>query len=172
MFEYCRRSHDHTLDGVEILRCRLTFPSFSDKCQISDFYREIFETALRFCQKDLSEYAEKQYMSCDIPQKRFRYLPILYDLNGKVTYTDTDIMFVKLSAQAKRISPSGNSICVYDAHAWSLYDQCMIPPRAAARQFITKGRLPRQLGKNGFLIENEKPYICYQDHLEEIVTKQ
>ncbi len=144
-------------EGVEILRYRIDLNIPTDKEQIQDFYRGVYENALLCCENDLSRYATEKYKISTDPRKRYAYVPIRYRLEGKATFCDGDMMFIKLTAELLR---DGATETVYDSHVWSLSEECLIPPKMAARAFLGKGRLPRELSKSGFLVENGKPFIC------------
>ena len=171
MLEYYTISNKHIFDGVEVLRYRITLPAISDAEEITVFYREIGDAAADFCATRLTVYSEKRYAECTVPKKRFVYTPLCYELEGQVTYSDGELMFVRLLASTYQRLPQDGGVSVYDAHAWSLTDRCLLPPRHAARQFLGKRRLPRDIGRNGFLVDNGTPYICYPDRMERLQLK-
>ena len=154
--------------GVEVLRYRIDLNIPTDKERIQEFYRGVYENALLCCKNDLSRYADERYDLSSDPKKRYAYTPIRYRLEGKATFCDGDMMFIKLTAELRR---DGAAETVYDAHAWSLSEQCLLPPKMAARAFLGKGRLPRGLSKAGFLVENGKPFICHAHRLIPIEPK-
>ena len=168
MLEYYTVSKKHTFEGVEVLRYRITFPVISDSEEISVFYREIGDAAADFCSTKLTVYAEERYTDCTDPKKKFLYTPLCYELEGKVTHTDGELMFIMLRARTYQRYPRDSGTSVYDAHAWSLSDKCLLPPKHAARCFLGKRKLPRDIGKNGFLVDNGTPYICYPHGTERL----
>ena len=163
MIEYYSHRAGHNFEGVEILRYKIVLPRFSDYEEISGFYRGIYDRVISYCEGELVKHAEKKYVECDIPRKKFDYPPIVYSLSGRVTYECGDLLFVKLTATATQKGMS-DAVCVYDAHAWSLSDRRLIPPKMAARAHFKCGNF-RKIGKNGFLVEDGKAFICYRDRL-------
>ena len=168
MLEYYTISNKHIFEGVEVLRYRITLPAISDAEEITVFYREIGDAAADFCSTSLTAYAEERYAECELPKKKFVYAPLCYELEGRVTYEDGELIFIMLRACTHQRLPQDSGTSVYDAHAWSLTDKCLLPPRYAARSFLGKRRLPRDIGKNGFLVDNGIPYICYPDRSERL----
>ncbi|MBQ8849213.1 MAG: hypothetical protein IJ011_02635 [Clostridia bacterium] len=168
MFEYYSSSRGHIFEGVEVLRYSITLPSFPEAERISLFYRDVFDAVLSYCNTELTAYAEKRYAECELPKKRFTYTPVCYRLDGRVTHDDGELTFVKLTATVGQREPKLESLCALDAHAWSLSEQCLLPPRQAARRIMGKGKISREIGKNGFLAENGKMYVCFPDRLAEI----
>ena len=163
MIEYYSHRAGHTFEGVEILRYRVVLPSFSDLKCISEFYHSIYDRVVSYCEVELKKYAEKKYAECTIQKKKFNYPPIVYSLSGRVTAEDRGLIFVKLTATATQRGIS-DTVCVYDAHVWSASDERLIPPQTAAKEYFGGGTF-RQIGKNGFLIENGKPFICLHNKL-------
>ncbi len=173
MVTYLNLGGKHKAEGVEVLRYRLCLPVFSQSDRISKFYGDIAELAHQYCKNELSRRAEEIFYNCDMPKKRFNYPPICYCLEGRVTYEDGDIAFVKLLAKSEHRGFPDDRRFAMDAHAWSLSDSLLIPPRQAAEGFLTRRDIPKALGKQGgFLVENGKYYICFRDRMEEIVPKQ
>lgn len=159
MIEYYSHSERHIHDGVEILRYRLVLPRITDKEKITDFYREVFDSTLLFCKGELCKYSEKKYLLCDLPKKKFNYPPVIYRLEGCVTYESDEHLFVKLTASVEQ-RESISTRRVYDAHAWSVSDERLLPPRMAAREYLHIKRLPKELRRQGFLVEDGRAYIC------------
>lgn len=159
MIEYFSSSAGHIYEGVEILRYRIVLPRITGNDNITDFYREIFDSTLLFCKGELCKYSEEKYLLCDLPKKRFNYSPIVYRLEGRVTHADSECLFVKLTASVCQRGGS-DSTRAYDAHAWSLSDGRLLPPRAAAREYLQAKRLPREIKGKEFLIDGGKAYIC------------
>ena len=171
MFSYFSQGGRHRAEGVEVLRYRISLPVFPNQDRISNFYGDILKQVCGYCESELQEYAEKRYALCDIPKKKFNYPPIFYTLDGKVTYEDSEVLFVKLTAQIKQRGFSDLWRTVYDAHAWSLPDELLLPPKQAAAVFLEKKNIPKGLGvEKGFLVENGKYYVCYKDRTEEIAV--
>lgn len=169
MIEYYTHRAGHTFEGVEILRYRIVLPRFSNLEGISEFYRGICDRVISYCDGDLKRHAEKKYMDCSMPKKKFNYPPIIYNLSGRVTAEVNGLIFVKLTATATHRGIN-DTLCVYDAHVWSTSDQRLLPPKAAAREYFGRGSF-RQIGKNGFLVENGKAFICYRDRLTSFEPK-
>ncbi len=173
MVTYFNQGGRHKAEGVEILRYRLCLPVFTDKKRISKFYEDISELTLEYCKNELTEYAKKAYTECDIPKKKFNFPPICYSLDGRVTYEDGYTAFVKLIAKTEHRGSPDEYRTAYDAHAWSLSDELLMPPRLAAEGFLGRRDIPRTLrGDTGFLVENGKYYVCFKDRTEEIVPSQ
>ena len=105
MLEYYTLSKKHTCEGVEVLRYRITFPVISDSEEISVFYREIGDAAADFCSTKLTVYAEERYTDCTDPKKKFLYTPLCYELEGKVTHFDGELMFIMLRARTYQRYP-------------------------------------------------------------------
>ena len=169
MFSYFNQGGRHRAEGVEVLRYRISLPVFPEQTVISNFYEDIFKLVLGYCENELKNYAEGRYTKCDMPKKKFNYPPVFYTLDGKVTYEDSEIIFVKLTAETKQRGFSDLWRKAYDAHAWSLPDELLLPPKQAAAVFLEKKKIPKSLGaEKGFLVENGKYYVCCKDRMEEI----
>ena len=160
MIEYYTHAAGHNFEGVEILRYRIVLPCFSDSLRISDFYREIYDKVLCYCERELTSYSEEKYLECDLPKKKFEYRPLIYRLEGRATCAEGDLLFVKLTASVMQRGLTEPHV-IYDAHAWSLSDERLIPPKMAAREYFgSRYNQYKRIGKNGFLVENGKPYVC------------
>ena len=169
MLKYIYRSGKCQTGGVETLRYRISLPEFSEYEAISEFYRNIFEAVLEYCENDLQKIAEKEYTECDIPKKKFRYVPLRYTLDGMITYEDERLIFVKLIAKLIKNGAYDSGRVAYDAHAWSKKDQSLVPPRQAAEGFIKSSDIQRVLRKkSGFLIENGKYFVYSRNGIKEI----
>lgn len=164
MVEYYSLTQGHSFEGTPILRYKIALPRFTDKARMTEFYGQIYDRVIGYCKDDLCRHSEEKYLQCDIPRKKFDYPPLIYRLEGRVTCIDGDLLFVKLTATVSQRGLS-NTVTVYDAHAWSVSDECLIPPKAAAREYLKVRKAPRQMGKNGFLVENGKAFICLKDRL-------
>ena len=60
-------------------------------------------------------------------EKRFRFVPLLYDLNVFVTYEDEDIISVLLTVRICR--GAENVKVMTDAHMWQVTDAKLLPPK-------------------------------------------
>lgn len=163
MIEYYSHRAGHNFEGVEILRVKVVLPRFSDYEGLSDFYRGIYDRVISYCDRELVDHAKKKYTECTMPKKKFDYPPIIYSLTGRVTFEKDDLLFVKLIATASQKGIS-DTVTVYDAHAWSVSEERMIPPKMAAKTYFGGGSF-RQIGKDGFLVENGKAFICSRHRL-------
>lgn len=172
MIEYYFHRAGHSFEGVETLRYKIVLPRLSDHSAITEFYKGIYDRVIAYCEGELVKYSEKKYADCQIPRKRFNYPPITYTLEGRVTWQTEELLFIKLSATASQKEMS-EKVTVYDAHVWSISEERLLPPKMAAREYFGGGSF-RQLGKNGFLVENGKAYICCKNKLLplEIVKKE
>lgn len=158
----------HIFEGVEVLRYSIDLNIPTDREKIREFYRGVYENALLCCENELCRYAADKYGESDDPKKRYDYVPIRYRLEGKTTFCNGDMMFIKLTAELRG---KGATERVYDAHVWSLTEQCLLPPKMAARSFLGKGKLPKGLSRSGFLVENGKPFICQTHRLIPLESK-
>lgn len=164
------RQGRHTLDSVEVLRYKISLPTFSQQSRISDFYSGIADSIVGYCETELKEISEKKYKESELPNKKFYYRPINYSLDGKITYSDKNVIFVLLTAAAK----IGNEYIggrVYDAHAWSPVDQLLIPPKQAARLFMPSGKLLREVkSAEGVFVSDGKLFVCNKNSITEICS--
>ena len=172
MNEYYSRRAGHSFEGVEVLRYKIVLPEISERQCISEFYKGIYDRVIAYCEGDLIKYAEQKYTDCDMPKKKFNYPPISYALVGKVTAEKDGLLFIKLVASVSQRGLS-DTITVYDAHAWDLNEERLLPPKMAARSYFGGGSF-RQLGKDGFLVENGKAFVCRKEGLSplEIAKKE
>ena len=164
MIEYYTHSAGHCFDGVQVLRYKIALPHFSGRDKISVFYREIYNRALGYCESELCSLSEKKYAECNMPRKKFDYPPLIYRLEGRVTCVEGDLVFVKLTASVSQRGLS-DTLTVYDPHVWSLSEELLLPPKMAAREYMGTGKASKKIGKNGFLVENGKPYVCLKNVL-------
>ena len=169
MLDYFCRSERYCFEGVELLRYKIVLPELRRYPKISEFYRDIFEIVVNYCESALRDKAKEEYDNCEIPRKKFNYPPICYSLDGRITYADDEVIFVRLIAETRKRGIENSVIRACDAHAWSPRDQLLMPPKQAAGLFLKKKDIPKSLKqKNGFFVENGKFYTCGGEGIEEI----
>ena len=112
-----------------------------------------------FEEGEFADRAAEEYISLRSEDPRSIFRPTVYSLVAEVTYFDGETMFVKLTATLS-LMHKGLEKRVIDAHAWSLDDQMLLPPRQAVRRLIPTGRLPLMMGDTGFIAENGKYFLC------------
>ena len=88
-------------NGVELLRYRLELPVDSDE-ELNELHRQLIQSVERFCREELCMYAHRSFEESDDPQKRFRFSPFFYFLQGKITHTKRMRADVMLEAKLCR----------------------------------------------------------------------
>ena len=169
MYRYFCLSGRHTFDGVEIMRYKISVPEFIGHDRISQFYREISERVQSFCEGDLKDHAKAEYERSEITNKKFRYPCLIYKLDGTVTYDGEEIAFVRMEATLKKLGDTSPMCRTYDAHTWSLSDECIIPPKRAASLLVPDKRLLKKIkSPRGVLYSDGKIFLCEKDSLIEL----
>lgn len=169
MYRYFSRFGKGVNNGAEVLRYKMILPEFEVMARVSEFYRTVADKVEDFCRAELCEYAAKEYSVNESSGERSRFRTLRYLLEGRVTYDDGETVFVSLCASLVK---NGAVTRSYDAHAWSYEDQRLIPPTQAARIFIPKGRLPREVRRaDGIYVSEGRMFACRGRELTEIELK-
>lgn len=172
MYKYfCRFGKCFGDDGVEVMRYSVTLPEFEDMERITGFYRSVADRVVEYCENELKSYAVGEYERSELPKKRLMYKAIRYLLEGRVTHEDGDVVFVRLCASLIKGS-EGENARSYDAHAWSVWEQKLLPPMQAARIYIPHGKLPREIRKaDGIYLSDGKLFACKGSKISELEPK-
>ena len=169
MYSYFCLSGRHVIDGVEVMRYRISLPEFTGLERISQFYREISERVVAFCEGELKAYAEGEYGKADAKTRKFRYPAIAYRLDGSVTYEGEAVIFVRIEATLKRHGDTALMRRAYDAHAWSPTDECLIPSRQAAGIVAPDKKLARRIkSSQSVLYSDGRIFVCDRDSITEL----
>ena len=171
MFDLTYKRGCRKVKGVRVFTYSIALPDLKDYPKIAGFYEDISSLVVTRCEGELSERAESEYLSLEEKDRQTVFRPTVYSLFGDVTYHDSEVMIIKLTATLKKPLEK-QSKTVFEIHAWSLYDQILLPPRYVARRFIPKGRLPLMLGDCGFLVEDGKYYLCRRGSLFELKAEK
>ena len=154
-------------DGIVMLRYRISLPSFEGYERINKFYETLTQKASDFCIGELKNYANERFKGCDRSDKRFRYEPLRYYLDGETFSDREDVIFVKLSAVLKKGSEEISRS--YDAHAWDTDDQKLLSPAAVSKLYFPRMRSPVKLRKaDGAFVKDGRLFVCRGNSIEEI----
>lgn len=167
MFDLIYKRGCRRVLGVHVFGYSLSFPDLKEYPRIAAFYRDICALAAESCDTQLGPRAEADFLSLSERDRQTVFRPYAYALTGEVSYFDSEIMIIKLTAVLKN-PRLGQIQRIFEVHAWSLDDERLIPPRQVARRFIPKGRLPSMMGDCGFLAEGENYYLCKNGSLSPI----
>ena len=159
MFDPIYKRGCRKVQGARVFVYSVSIPDFKGLPVISEFYRDVSSLVSQRCEGEFADRAAEEYISLRSEDPRSIFRPTVYSLVAEVTYFDGETMFVKLTATLS-LRHKGLEKRVIDAHAWSLDDQMLLPPRQAARRLIPTGRLPLMMGDTGFIAENGKYFLC------------
>lgn len=134
--------------GTEALHAICRCPSFSSLPQIGDFYAELTEKSLLWCQStllpSLQENAEEGRARTPIPAT--------YSLTFTQTFADASLLCIRADVMLRRYRLPTQAAT--DAHFWSVTEQQLIPPAQVMRQLFEK-----KAACEAFLLQDGKPYL-------------
>lgn len=171
MLHQVNRTERFCVSGVEVLRCRIHLPQWEEYEALSDFYRELGERALGFCEGVLRPEAEAAYECSEDSRKRFHFSPFLYDLTGQVCWQEAELLSVRLTAElSRRGSPEPRSRG-WDAHTWQVENgvPTLLPPEQVVLARTGKPLTARKRKRaKGVLIDGGRLWLCGADGWEEL----
>ncbi len=162
------------VEGTEVLRYRLSLPSWEERALPTECYERVASAAQGFCEGVLRSYAEQAYENCDAPDKRFRFAPFLYTLTGDVTYRDEALLSVRLEAVWRRRGESEPLAHAWDAHTWLVgtEESVLLPPEQAAQAFgvgtLNKRRCRHAVG----VIREGDAVVLYTSSERQVLPKK
>ena len=169
MYSYFYKNGKESADGVEILRYKICLPEFEGRERMSCFYREIARSVLSFCEGELKQFAFTQYEERRGERTKAGYPMIIYTLNGRVTYSDGEHIFVLIEAMLKRRGERAQICRRYDAHGWELSSQLLMPPKDVLALAVGERPFPKEAkkAKNLFILDG-RLFSCEEEKICEI----
>lgn len=170
MISWIEHAKQFRLSGVEILRCRIALPYRAEYPALSDFYRQIAESAYHFCQTVLRSMAEEAYQNCPDINKRFRFPSFLYQLEGEVCYDQNHFLSIRIEVTWKQRNHAPTSH-FFDAHTWHIEEETptLLPPEQIVHEFLPQKHLGISQKKiRGVLITPRQLLLCLGDRWEAI----
>ena len=116
------------MTGSEVLSWRLTLPRGMAGTRMEEFYREIGERVVFFCENSLRERAEEDFEKSEDPKKRFHFPTFLYRLHTE-SGEEGDVLTVRLCATLARRGEREPRYRREWVHLWSVSEDCLLPPK-------------------------------------------
>lgn len=145
--------------GSEVLRWRISLPLGGEG--IGDFYREIGERAVGYCEGALTEQATQEFEQSDDPNKRFRFPVLSYHLAGEVTYEDECFLSVLLTAELRRRGERAPIVHFEDGQVWEKEGGVLLPPDQLVRTVCQTGFSHREKKRCRGVLLSEKVLLWY-----------
>ena len=133
----------HVTEGVEVLRWHISLPRAEGAERMSGLYHRMGESLAAFCEGELRERAESDYVRCDDPRKRFRFPAFFYRLESE-TLEEGDLVTVRLRLRFGRRGGREAPYLWESTQRWSLSEDCLIPPRPTKKKAGGDGATEKQ----------------------------
>ena len=154
------KNESFRVEGTEVFRYRIALLRFADFEEVSTFYETVGARAAAFCETTLREYAEQTFARSEQSDKRFRFSPFLYRLDGRLTYAEGDIASVMLEARCRRRGEGELCRAHTEGHTWRLSEGLLLPPAEAVALWM-KGSVSRRIRRSdGVIREGERILAC------------
>ncbi len=159
MAELFQRNGRACVEGVEVLRWKISLPTHGEK--ISAFYEEIGERAVRYCEGALRERAEDEFEASEDEQKRFRFPSLTYRLEGRVTYEDETYVSVCLVAELRRRGERSPIGFFEDGQVFEKKNGMLLPPETVVSLFCGTRLLSKERKSARGVLLSEKGVLWH-----------
>lgn len=172
LWEMKGRGGGFRVEGTEVFRYRILLPRFAEFSGVSDFYEALGARAAEFCETTLREHAEQTYAHSEQSDKRFRFSPFLYRLEGRVTYAEEDIVSVMLEARWRRRGEETSCRSYTEGHTWRLSEGLLLPPAQAAALWRGRRALRGARRSESVIREGDRVLVCRKGVWSELPEKK
>ena len=159
MAEFFQKNGRACVEGVEVLRWRISLPMCGEK--IDDFYREIGERVVLYCEGKLREGAEGEFEKSADEKKRFHFPTLSYRLEGKITYEDEMYLSVCLAAELRRRGERSPVAVFEDGQVFEKESGILLSPEEVVHRFCGTRLLSKERKSARGVLLSEKEVLWH-----------
>ncbi len=135
MIEVRKKMRRLAFEGKELLSYRISFPYFPDEDarEINRFYETAAKNCEAFCEGELFEKVQREYVESEDKNKRFHFAPYRYEADFSVHFADETVICVALEISLKRSGRTGECYRTRMAQNWQPGVWCLLSPEEVVR---------------------------------------